>query len=135
MEVYFRFPFLLHKNYTLDDSLLGLGTEEAQDMQPENSCMTYWLFWAEATCKTEHARRGFLWTPLFFPKDRSSGRNLIVVNSSPGVSLTTEGWLLSWKRRLEVRTQHHIQRKFVTNDHCLLSILWAHSSFQNITLP
>lgn len=36
MEVYFMFPLLLHKNYTLDGSLLGLGIEGVQNMKPEN---------------------------------------------------------------------------------------------------
>lgn len=33
---FFRFPFLLHENYTLHSILVGLGTEGVQDMQPEN---------------------------------------------------------------------------------------------------
>lgn len=81
------FPLLLHKNYTLDGSLLGLGIEGVQNMKPENMLLDI-LFWAEGTWKT-----CFLWTPLFCRKTDSPEKNLIDINPSPGVSSSREGWL------------------------------------------
>ena len=75
MEVYFRFPFLLHKNYTLDDSLLGLGIEEAQDMQPENTLhdiliILSWSHLQNRTCKKRLSLNSpfFAWRQILWKK-------------------------------------------------------------------
>lgn len=90
----------------------------------------YWLVWAAATWKIADCGERLPLNSLYLPKDKSSKRSLIVINSLPR-SFINQGHVTH--HRKGARSRYHTQTNFSITYHIShLFLLRVHLSFLKI---